>query len=165
MVLEKFCSHEGHWSIGRSLIGQKAAHFKQEMTRGAKQEVWGRAVMLFHCVFFPSVPIPSLAVARLQDKRGRGEEGERKGNEKVRGGHSGESPPARRLDPQTVNCSELLPTFLKCWLKTMCFIVSKECWTVVTCGRVWIQILLFLRLPVVDRCSEFYCCQCGKHWI
>lgn len=74
LVMEQFkalhgTSHEGHLEPGRGLIGPQAAHFRQEMTREGKQE----EVMLFHWVSFPSVPTPSLAVARSQAWRGKGE--------------------------------------------------------------------------------------------
>lgn len=74
-------SHEGQRNSGRSLIGPKATHLKQEMTWGgqtgnARQS--GEVVPA--CFSFLAVPIPSLAAAQRQAARGRRG---RKGSERV----------------------------------------------------------------------------------
>lgn len=164
VVLEHFVtrhvtSHEGHRSSGRGLIGQKAAHFKQEMTLGGQTgsvRQSGNVVPL--CFLSRPFPFPRSLWrgARPREEGGR-KGGERAGERRTFWG----IPP-----PHLCGGSIHIKLLSKCWLKAICFIVSKERRTAVTRRRVWIQTLLFLRLPAVDRCSVFYCfIQCGKHWM
>ncbi len=90
--------------------------------REGKQEVWGRAVMLFHCVFFP---VRSHSLTRCGRTPGRERKGRGKGVRESEQGILGIPPshPPRWLCPQTLNCFELLSTF-KMLTQTSCCIVS-----------------------------------------
>lgn len=82
-------SREGHWKLRTS---------NRKWHGQGKQEVWGRAVMLFHCVFFP---VRSHSLARRGTAPGR--------ERKERGGRSGESRPPSPVPlvaPSTLNCSQ-----------------------------------------------------------
>lgn len=118
-------TREGHWNSGAGVrLVDRAAHFKQEVTRGGQTgsvRQSGDVVPL--CFLSRPFPFPRSPWRHARPR----EEGERKGSEKVRERRAfwGIPPPPPHLHSSTLSTLNLS----KCWLKSMSLIAvwASEC--------------------------------------
>lgn len=149
-------TREGHWNSGAGVrLVDRAAHFKQEVTRGGQTgsvRQSGDVVPL--CFLSRPFPFPRSPWRHARPR----EEGERKGSEKVRERRAfwGIPPPPTSTPPPSP------PSTFQNADSNLWALLPYEHRSVVTRRSVWIQILLTVMLPAADRCSGFYSWRCEK---